>query len=408
VIYQQEHRELMRTVSRLIASEIAPHVEEWEATEAFPAHAVFKLFGDHGLLGITRAEEFGGQGLDWSFACALAEALGEIPCGGVPMALGVQVDMATPALAQYGSDELRREFLAPSITGEHVACIGVSEPGAGSDVAGITTRARKDGDDYVIDGVKTWITNGMQADWTCLLVNTGDGPIHRSKSLIVVPLDRPGVTRVKLRDKLGMHSSDTATLYFEGVRVPQRYRIGEEGRGFVYQMEQFQEERLHGAASSLRGMERAIAQTIEHTSQRAAFGSPLLDNQIIQFKLAELQTKVELLRSIVYRAVEEYVAGGDVTQLASMAKLTAGRLAREVADSCLQFFGGMGYMNETPIARYYRDSRLLSIGAGADEIMLGIIAKGMHIASPAPRASQRTVAPAAAPAPSAPALAVTP
>ncbi|MDQ6926349.1 MAG: acyl-CoA dehydrogenase, partial [Candidatus Eremiobacteraeota bacterium] len=245
----------------------------------------------------------------------------------------------------------------------------------------ITSRARKDGDDYVIDGVKTWITNGMQADWTCLLVNTGDGPVHRSKSLIIVPLDRPGVTRVKLRDKLGMHSSDTATLYFEGVRVPQRYRIGDEGRGFVYQMEQFQEERLHAAAGSLRGMERAIAQTIEHTRQRVAFGGPLLDNQIIQFTLAELQTKVELLRAITYRAVEEYVGGGDVTQLASMAKLTAGRLTREVADSCLQFFGGMGYMNETPIARYYRDSRLMSIAGGTDEIMLNIIAKGMKIAS---------------------------
>ncbi len=306
------------------------------------------------------------------------------------MAIGVQVDMATPALARYGSDELRQEFLAPSITGDHVACIGVSEPGAGSDVAGITTRARKDGDDYVIDGGKTWITNGMQADWTCLLVNTSDGPIHRSKSLIVVPLDRPGVTRAKLRDKLGMHSSDTASLYFDGVRVPQRYRIGEEGLGFVYQMQQFQEERLHGAAGSLRPMERAIAQTIEHTSQRVAFGGPLLENQVIQFKLAELQTKVELLRSITYRAVEEYVGGGDVTQLASMAKLTAGRLAREVADSCLQFFGGMGFMNETPIARYYRDSRLLSIGAGADEIMLGIIAKGMRIASRPARLPQRT------------------
>ena len=261
---------------------------------------------------------------------------------------------------------------------------------------GSRRRARKHGDDYVIDGVKTWITNGMQADWTCLLVNTSDGPIHRSKSLIVVPLDSAGVTRVKLRDKLGMHSSDTATLYFENVRVPQRYRIGEEGRGFVYQMEQFQEERLHGAAGSLRGMERAIAQTIEHTSQRIAFGGPLLDNQVIQFTLAELQTKVEMLRSITYRAVEEYVAGGNVTQLASMAKLAAGRLAREVADRCLQFFGGMGYMNETPIARYYRDARLLSIGAGADEIMLNIIAKGMKIASPPPRAVQSTVT---APAP---------
>jgi citronellyl-CoA dehydrogenase len=385
MIYQQEHRDLQRLVSRLVCSDIAPHVDAWEAQEMWPAHDVLRAFARHSLLGISKPARFGGLELDWSFACAFAEALGEIPCGGVPMGLGVHVDMATPALAAEGSDELRDEFLAPSIAGERLSCIGVSEPGAGSDVAAITTRARKDGGDYVIDGTKTWITNGMQADWVCLLVNTGDGPVHRSKSLLCVPLDAPGVTRIKLRDKLGMRCSDTATLYFENVRVPQRNRIGDEGRGFVYQMQQFQIERLFGAVSMLRPMEIAIAQTIEHTRARVAFGKPLLDNQVVYFKLAELQTKVELLRSVVYRAVEEFVGGADVTRLASMAKLTAGRLVREVGDSCLQFFGGMGFMNETPIARFYRDFRLVSIGAGADEVMLEIIAKLMDIAPRRPR-----------------------
>jgi citronellyl-CoA dehydrogenase len=385
VIYTDEHKTMMETVSQIVKRDLAPHiVDRWEADEIFPAHEVFKIFGDHDLLGITKDPAYGGLGLDYSYALAFAEAIGEAPCGGVPMALGVQVDMATPALARFGSDELRREFLAPAISGEYVACIGVSEPGAGSDVAGITTRARRDGDDYIIDGMKTWITNGMQADYVCLLVNTGDGPVHRSKSLIVVPLDSPGVTRLKLKDKLGMRCSDTAQLFFDGVRVPQRYRIGEEGLGFVYQMMQFQEERLYGVASSLRGMEISIEQTIEHTRSRVAFGRPLLDNQTIYFKLAELQSEIEALRALTYRAVEEFVGGADVTKLASMAKFKAGRLVREVADWCLQFHGGMGFMNETPIARFYRDTRLLSIGGGADEVMLGIIAKYMKILPGAP------------------------
>jgi citronellyl-CoA dehydrogenase len=282
-------------------------------------------------------------------------------------------------LARFGSDELRREFLAPSIQGEYVACIGVSEPGAGSDVANIKIRARRDGADYVINGNKMWITNGTQADWMCMLANTGEGDIHTSKSLICVPLKTKGVSVERKLDKLGMRASDTALLHFDDVRVPQRYRIGEEGRGFVYQMVQFQEERLWGVASTLRWMEKAISQTIDYTRQRTVFGKPVLENQVVHFKLAELNTKVELLRSLIYRAAELMMRGEDVTLLASMAKLTGGRLARELADSCLQYFGGMGFMNETPISRFFRDSRLISIGGGADEIMLGIIAKHMGI-----------------------------
>ncbi|HAE46160.1 MAG TPA: acyl-CoA dehydrogenase, partial [Tistrella mobilis] len=256
--------------------------------------------------------------------------------------IGVQTDMATPALAKHGSDELRREFLAPAITGDRVACIGVSEPGAGSDVASIKTRARKDGDDYVIDGGKMWITNGTQADWICLLANTGEGPVHRNKSLICVPMKTKGVTIARKLDKMGMRASDTAQIHFDGVRVPQRYRIGDEGMGFVYQMQQFQEERIWGSACSLRLLESTITDTIEYTRNRMIFGKPVLDNQVVHFKLAELQTKVELLRSIIYRAVEGYVAGQDMTHLASMAKLCAGRFTREIADGCLQYWGGMG------------------------------------------------------------------
>ncbi|TNE38215.1 MAG: acyl-CoA dehydrogenase [Alphaproteobacteria bacterium] len=377
MIYGPEHQELIRSLTRFIEQEINPHVDDWEAEGMFPAHDLFKKLGSQGFLGICKPEEYGGMGLDYSYSLAVSETLGRITCGAVPMAIGVQTDMATPALARYGSDYVKETYLKPAIAGEFVACIGVSEPGAGSDVANIKSRARRDGDDYVINGQKMWITNGIQADFMCMLVNTGDGPIHESKSLVIVPMDTPGITVARKLDKLGMRASDTAQLYFEDVRVPIRNRIGEEGKGFVYQMQQFQEERLWAAGAGLYPLERAINDTIAYTKEREAFGKPLLDNQVIHFRLAELKTELELLRSLTYRAVGDYVAGADVTMLASMAKLKVGRLTREIADACLQYYGGMGFMNETPISRLYRDGRLSSIGGGADEVMLGIICKYM-------------------------------
>ena len=314
------------------------------------------------------------MGLDFSYSMVMAEALGECNGGGVPMAIGVHTDMCTPALARFGSDELKREFLAPSIAGDMVGCIGVSEVGGGSDVAAVKTTARKDGGDYLINGSKMWITNGMQADWCCLLANTSEGPVHKNKSLIIVPMDAAGITRQKI-DKIGMHSSDTAQLFFDNVRVPQRNLIGQEGIGFMLQMLQFQEERLYGAAGTLRSLDRQIDQTIAYTRQRKTFGKPILDNQVVHFRMAELRTEVEALRALTYRAVESYISGKDVTKLASMAKLKAGRLSREVADSCLQYWGGMGFTADNPISQAFRDSRLISIGGGADEIMLGIICK---------------------------------
>src|SRR5579863_9472964 len=377
MLFTPEHEELRRSLQKFIAAEVNPHVDEWEEAGIFPAHQVFKKMGDLGFLGLNKPVKYGGQGLDYSFAMVMAEELGNIASGSVPMAVGVQTDMATPALARFGSDEIKREFLTPSITGDFVSCLGVSEVGAGSDVASIKTTARKDGGDYVIDGGKMWTTNGTQADWMCLLANTGEGPVHRNKSLICVPMKTKGVQVARKLDKMGMRASDTAQIFFDGVRVPQRYRIGEEGLGFIYQMQQFQEERLWAAAGGLVKMQRAIQDTIEYTRNRVAFGQSILDNQVVHFKLAELETKIELLRSLVYRAVEEYVGGADITKLASMAKLTVGRLQREIADSCLQYYGGMGFMNETEITRFFRDGRLTSIGGGADEVMLGIICKLM-------------------------------
>ena len=372
--FTPEHRQLEDTVIKFFDKEINPHVAEWEAAEQFPAHEVFKKLGNLGLLGLKYPVEYGGSGLDFSYSMVMAEAMGQSNCGGVPMAIGVQTDMATPALARFGSDALRREFLSPTIAGDFVACLGVSEASGGSDVASIKTRARSDGDDYVIDGSKMWITNALQADWCCLLANTGDGAPHKNKSLIVVPMNSPGITKQKIH-KIGMHSSDTAQLFFDKVRVPKRYRIGEEGMGFTMQMLQFQEERLLAAAGSLRSLDRLIDQTIAYTRERKAFGKPILDNQVVHFRLAELRTEVEALRALTYRAVEMYIAGQDVTRLASMAKLKCGRLAREVADSCLQYWGGMGFTADNPISQAYRDGRLTSIGGGADEVMLGIICK---------------------------------
>ena len=372
--FTDQHRQLDDTVTRFVENEINPHVVEWERAEEFPSHEVFKKLGDLGLLGLKYPEAYGGMGLDFSYSMVMAEALGATQCGGVPMAIGVHTDMCTPALARFGTDELRREFLAPAIAGDVVGCIGVSEPSGGSDVASIKCAARKDGDDYVINGTKMWITNGMKADWCCLLANTSDGPVHRNKSLIMVPLDAKGVSRQKIH-KIGMHSSDTAQLFFDDVRVPRRNLIGQEGMGFTFQMMQFQEERLWGAASSLRSLDKLIDATIEYTRERKAFGKSILDNQVVHFRLAELRTEVAALRALTYQAVESYVGGKDVTKLASMAKLKCGRLSRDVTDACLQYWGGMGYTAENLVARAYRDSRLVSIGGGADEVMLGIIAK---------------------------------
>jgi citronellyl-CoA dehydrogenase len=375
----EEHQAIRHTIAQFVEKELNPHCDEWEREGMFPAHDVFKKMGDLGLLGIAKPVAYGGMGLDYSYQIVFSEELGAVRSGGVSMGIGVQTDMATPALAKFGSDALRDEFLVPAITGDAVFSIGVSEPSAGSDVAAIKTTARKDGDDYIINGTKMWITNSTQADFICLLVNTSDDKPHQNKSLVIVPTNTPGISFSERLNKLGMRSSDTAQIFFDDVRVPQRHRIGEEGAGFIYQMLQFQEERLFAAAGNLKSLELCIQDTIAYTRDRQAFGKSILDNQVVHFRLAELQTEIEALRALTYGAAEGYIHGEDVTLKASMAKLKAGRLIREVTDSCLQYWGGMGYMWDNPVARAYRDGRLASIGGGADEVMLSIICKQMNI-----------------------------
>ncbi len=376
--FTEEHEMFRKSVRNFVEKELNPYIDEWEAKGAWPAHEVLKKMGQLGFLGLNYSENVGGANADIWFTVVLAEELGRCHAAGVPMGIMVHTDMCTPALAKYGSDELKQRFLAPAIRGEMVGCIAVTEPGAGSDVAGIITRAEVDGDDYLINGAKMYITNGTQADWVCLLVRTTPGRSYRGMSLIMVPTNTPGFSVSRKLDKLGNWSSDTAVLSFENVRVPQTNRIGAEGMGFYMQMEQFQVERLVGALSATTGMEMMVRETMHYCTERETFGQPLIHNQWIQFKLVELLTEIEALRHLNYHCaamMQAQMSPEEITKIASMCKLKAGRLAREVGDVCLQFYGGMGYMNETRVSRYYRDARLLSIGGGADEVMMGIIAK---------------------------------
>jgi citronellyl-CoA dehydrogenase len=374
--YSEEQQAFQRTIRDFFEREINPHIDEWEKARIFPAHQVFKRCGELGMLGVSYDEKYGGAGLDYSWTAAYVEAMSEsCLCNGIPMAIMVQTDMCTPALHDFGSEELKQRWLRPSIAGEAVGAIGVTEPAAGSDVFSIQTTARRDGDFYVLNGRKIFITNGTQSDYVTTLVKTAQGRGHHGFSLIIVPTDTPGFQVANKLEKVGNHSSDTAELVLEDVRVPVANRIGEEGMGFIYQMKQFQKERMVASLGSAAAAQSMLGKTVQYVKERRVFGKPLALKQHVQFTLAELQTEIEMLRRLNYHCVRKIVAGEDSTRETSMAKLAAGRTARRVADWCMQFHGGYGYMDEYYVSRYWRDSRLLSIGGGADEVMLQIIAK---------------------------------
>jgi citronellyl-CoA dehydrogenase len=373
--FSAEHQLFRKTVRDFVEREIEPHVDRWEREGAFPAHELFPKLGAVGLLGLEYDPSYGGQGADHSYTVVAGEELGRIGCGGVPMAISVQTNMATPSLHRFGTDELKRRYLAPAISGEMVTSIAVTEADAGSDVAALRTRAERDGDEWVINGTKLYITNGAQADWLCLLARTsGDGGYH-GMSQIVVPTDLAGFTVSRKLEKLGNWSSDTAELSFENVRVPVANTIGEIGQGFQQQMAQFQNERMIAAYQAIGGAERALERTGEYLRHRVVFGRPLLANQHVQFTLAELAAELDMARHYNYACAEAYLRGEDTTRFATIAKLATGRLIRRIADTCIQYHGGVGYMEETWTSRYFRDSRLLSIGGGADEVMLRILAR---------------------------------
>jgi citronellyl-CoA dehydrogenase len=381
-----DHDIFRRSVRDFVDRRINPFVDQWELDGMFPAHDLFGEMGRAGLLGITYDPEYGGQGADISFNAVFGEEIGRIRSFGVSMALSVQTDMATPAIHKFGSHELKLKYLKPALAGEMVAAVGVTEPDAGSDVAGIRTRAVRDGDDWVINGSKLYITNGIQADWICLLARTSPGTGYTGMSQIIVPTDSPGFAVSRKLDKLGNRSSDTAELSLVDCRVPVANTVGEEGRGFQQQMAQFQPERLIASFMAVGQCSWALDETIAYVNSRTAFGQPLSANQHIQFTLAEIRADIEMLRALVYRAADLAMEGEDVTYYATIAKLKAGRLLRRTADAAMQFHGGLGYMEEHWTARYFRDSRLCSIGGGADEVMLRILA-GMEGIGGKPKAA---------------------
>jgi citronellyl-CoA dehydrogenase len=370
-----EHHAFRDMVRTYVRNEIDPRVDEWEQAEWMPLHDIFSDMAKLGMLGLEYEPEFGGQGADHIFTVILAEEFGRCGHGSLPMALGVQVDMATPSLARYGTAEQKQQFLAPALRGEQVCAIAVSEPDAASDVASLRTVATRDGDEWVINGSKMWITNALQADWLCLLARTSDEGGHRGMSQIIVPTATPGFSVSKKLDKLGMRASDTGLLSFDDCRVPVANTIGTIGRGFQQQMTQFVVERMWGAYTVVGACELALERTAHYLRERQAFGEPLLAKQYIQFTLAELSAELDLLRSYNHSIAELYEQGEDTTRQSTIAKLTAGRLIRRVADTCLQFHGGMGYVEENWTARFFRDNRLTSIGGGADEVMLQVLSR---------------------------------
>jgi citronellyl-CoA dehydrogenase len=374
--FTPDHDIFRKTFRKYVENELKPHVDEWEKNKAFPKE-VFRDMGRRGYLGMRYPEEIGGSGLDYWFTVVYAEELVHCNCAGVPMGLMVQTDMATPVILDLGTKEQIDEFLAPAIAGEKVAALGITEPGAGSDVASIRTTAKRVGDEYVINGSKTFITNGTHADFITLAVRTSDDPGFGGISLMLFPTDTKGFQVTRTIDKIGNHCSDTAEMAFDECRVPARYLLGQENMGFYYIMRNFQGERLAGSISSTAGAQRAIDFTLEYTRDRKMFGRSLAKFQTTRHLFAEMATRVEAARRLAYRGADLYDRKQECVMEVSQAKLFCGETACWVMDRCLQLHGGYGYTDEYPISRAWRDTRLITIGAGTSEVMKEIISKGM-------------------------------
>ena len=368
-----EHQLFRETVRKFVDGELRPRAREFDEQGRFDK-ALFKTMGDLGMLGLRYDPAYGGAGLDWSFTAVMFEELGRADNAGVTMGISVHTDMATPSLAEFGSEELKQRYLVPSIAGEMVSAIAVTEPDAGSDVAGIKTRAVRDGDEWVINGSKIYITNAATADWLCLLVVTDPDAGYGGFSQIVVPTDAPGF-RYELLDKIGNWGSDTGQLFFDDVRVPLANTIGEVGRGFQQQMMQFQDERLVACVSTIAGSAQLWQETRQWATERKLFGKPLAKMQNTQFRMVECWTEIAAARELTRACVQQRVDGVDATQLITAAKLYCGRVSRHVADECIQLHGGYGYMKESSAGRAFVDSRLVSIGGGSDETMMSYLAK---------------------------------
>jgi alkylation response protein AidB-like acyl-CoA dehydrogenase len=372
-IFTEEHEALRESIRAYVKRELAPHAEEWEET-TFP-DSVFRRMGELGFLGLSMPEAYGGQGGDYFANLVLAEELSLSHSGGLAMGVAVHTDMATPPILQFGTEEQKQRYLVPSIRGEKISCLGITEPDAGSDVAGIRTRAVHDGDEWVISGSKTYITNGHRADFIVLVTKTDPDAGYDGFTLFLVDMDAPGVVREKRLQKLGMHASDTALLAFQDVRVPGHAVLGQVGKGFYHIMWELQGERLIGAAGCVSGAQRCFDRTLQYALERTAFGRQIGKFQVIRHKFAEMATKIESARQMVYMTAWRFQNGEYPVREISMAKLHAARIAVEVADECIQIHGGAGYMKEYGVERVWRDMRLNRIGAGTDEIMLDVIGR---------------------------------
>jgi alkylation response protein AidB-like acyl-CoA dehydrogenase len=372
-IFTDEHEQLRESITNFALKELAPHAEEWEET-TFP-DSVFRRMGELGFLGLDKPEQYGGQGGDYFSAIVLGEAISNANCGGLAMGIAVQTDMAMPPILALGTEEQKQQWAVPAIKGEKILCLGITEPDAGSDVKGIKTRAVRDGDDFVINGSKTYITNGHRADVIVLVTKTDPDAGYDGFTLFLVPMDSPGVIREKKLQKLGMHASDTALLAFQDVRVPATAVLGEVGKGFYHIMWELQGERMIGAAGSVAGAQKCFDRTLEYAKEREAFGKAIGHFQVIRHKFAEMATKIETARQLVYMTAWRFANGEYPVREISMAKLHASRIACEVADECIQIHGGAGYMKEYNVERVWRDMRLNRIGAGTDEIMLEVIGR---------------------------------
>ncbi len=372
-----EHQAFRATVRKFIQTELAPRAREFDEMGR-PDKAIFRRLGEMGLLGIRYDAKYGGQGLDYSYHAVFLEELTLCDNGGVAMGISVQTDMATPALARFGSEALKEKYLVPAIRGEHVAAVAVTEPAAGSDVAGIKTRAVRDGDHWVINGSKMFITNTANADWFCLLAVTDPDAGYRGYAQIIVPSDTPGFS-YRLLDKIGNRGSDTGLLFFDDARVPFTNTIGDPNRGFQQQMSQFQDERMVPVVMGPVGARRLWDVTLEHAQQRVAFGKPLAKMQVNRFKFVEMMIQISAAQELALRCIRKMVAGDDVTLDVSMAKVFIANMKQYVATTCVQLFGGSGYIWENPAARAYVDWRLGTIGGGTDEVMKEVVAKILKI-----------------------------
>ncbi len=377
-MFTVEHEEMRKVIRKFVMTEVAPHAAEWEEAGGFPSE-IFKRMGDLGFLGLAYPEDCGGSGGDYLYSVVMAEEMVNSGSGGLNMGLGVHTDMVLPTILKFGTEEQKQKYVRGGLAGELIGCLGITEPNTGSDVQNIRTRAVQDGDDWIINGSKLYITNGVRADFCLLVTKTESGRSSRGVTLFLVDKKLPGFTVSRKLKKVGMHSSDTAELAFDNVRVPHSAILGEVGKGFYHLMWELQVERLFAAVGAVGAAQRAYDLAYAYAKERQAFGHTVNQFQVIRHKFADMATQIEAGRQLTYACIRKYMADEYPVKEITMAKLFTAQMSNRVADEALQIHGGAGYMDEYEISRIWRDLRLNRVGAGTDEIMKEIIAKELGL-----------------------------